>query len=223
MKHNENPDLKVFATDYSYQAVDVVKANPMYPVPEHGKGRIHASVWDITSKPESTSGDLAEGVEKLSVSEDKTPSPSVFQLPEGVEPGSVDVLTVIYVLSALHPKEWEQAIHNLYTVSFFIEVTTDGRPSNQEDSSCFGTTVVMTWPKYASRRTDCSTLQSHTSTSVEMALGYTFSKKSSWNKCLFALPAPVRRQRQHLKRANLMSPRPPKGCLRWSNWARTDV
>lgn len=29
----------------------------------------------------------------------------------------MDVITVIYVLSALHPKEFDQAIHNLYAVS----------------------------------------------------------------------------------------------------------
>ena len=68
----------------------------MYPCPEHGKGKIRASVWDITSKPSS-----------------KSP----YGLPEGIEPGTVDVITVIYVLSALHPTEWHQAIHNLYTVS----------------------------------------------------------------------------------------------------------
>lgn len=43
--------------------------------------------------------------------------PSTFSLPEGLEPGTVDVITCIYVLSALHPREWRQAIHNLYTVS----------------------------------------------------------------------------------------------------------
>jgi tRNAThr (cytosine32-N3)-methyltransferase len=94
----------------------------MYPVPEHGKGKIHASVWDITSTPSS---DPSDTMAALSLDHNAstepatlpTPPASTFALPEGVEPGSVDVLTVIYVLSALHPKEWEQAIHNLYTVS----------------------------------------------------------------------------------------------------------
>ncbi|KAK1921735.1 S-adenosylmethionine-dependent methyltransferase [Papiliotrema laurentii] len=120
MKYNENPDLTVYATDYSATAVQVVKSNPMYPVPEHGKGKIHASVWDITSTPSS---DPSDTMAALSLNHNAstepatlpTPPASTFALPEGVEPGSVDVLTVIYVLSALHPKEWEQAIHNLYT------------------------------------------------------------------------------------------------------------
>jgi tRNAThr (cytosine32-N3)-methyltransferase len=91
--HNENPELRIVATDYSSVAVSVVKKSPLYPRAEHGIGEMHAAVWDITSKGED--GD--------------------YSLPEGVEPGTVDVLSVIYVLSALHPDEWEQAIHNLYT------------------------------------------------------------------------------------------------------------
>jgi len=36
----------------------------------------------------------------------------------------VDVITVIYVLSALHPKEFDQAIHNLYAVSLSLHMFT---------------------------------------------------------------------------------------------------
>lgn len=96
LMHNENPDLKIFATDYAATAVKVVQSSSMYPRAEHGVGVLHASVYDITSKPE-------EGSEVD------------YVLPEGITPGSVDVLSVIYVLSALHPTEWEQAMHNLYT------------------------------------------------------------------------------------------------------------
>jgi tRNAThr (cytosine32-N3)-methyltransferase len=71
----------------------------MYPRAEHGKGVLHAAVWDITSKPQ----DPEQGVD--------------YTLPAGVEAGTVDIITVIFVLSALHPKEWEQAIHNMFTVS----------------------------------------------------------------------------------------------------------
>ena len=53
-------------------------------------------MWDITSRSEDPE--------------------RTYSLPEGVEPGTVDAITVIYVLSALHPDEWDQAIHNLYTV-----------------------------------------------------------------------------------------------------------
>ncbi|KAJ9097823.1 hypothetical protein QFC19_006691 [Naganishia cerealis] len=35
-------------------------------------------------------------------------------LPEGVEPGTVDIAIMIFVLSALHPLEWQRAIANVY-------------------------------------------------------------------------------------------------------------
>lgn len=143
MKYNENPDLMVHATDYSAQAVDVVKvssafgvvilglrahadqAQEMYPCPAHGEGKIKASVWDITAKPSSTSTSttLPESLSQLSIdSLAGRPDPCCYSLPEGVEPGTVDVITVIYVLSALNPKEWEQAIHNLYTVGIRLHL-----------------------------------------------------------------------------------------------------
>lgn len=99
LMHNENPDLRIFATDYSKTAVKVVQAGEMYPRAAHGLGELSASVWDITSRPSDEA--RAQGI--------------TYALPEGVEAGSVDVLTVVYVLSALHPDEWEQAVHNLYS------------------------------------------------------------------------------------------------------------
>lgn len=96
LMHNENPDLKIVATDYSAQAVKVVQSSELYPKAEHGIGEIRAAVWDITQKPAEGSG-------------------VTYALPEGVEPGTIDVLTVVYVLSALHPDEWKQAVHNLYS------------------------------------------------------------------------------------------------------------
>ncbi|KIM33976.1 hypothetical protein M408DRAFT_18943 [Serendipita vermifera MAFF 305830] len=84
---SENPNLELFACDYSSKAIEVVKTNPLYTDPPAGKGTIRASVWDLSS---------AEG------------------LPEGVEPGSVDIVVMIFVLSALHPREWTQAVANIY-------------------------------------------------------------------------------------------------------------
>ncbi|CAD6563739.1 MAG: hypothetical protein CYPHOPRED_000053 [Cyphobasidiales sp. Tagirdzhanova-0007] len=37
-------------------------------------------------------------------------------LSPGVEPESVDVVVLIFVLSALHPNEWQQAMHNIWTM-----------------------------------------------------------------------------------------------------------
>ncbi|KIR33049.1 S-adenosylmethionine-dependent methyltransferase [Cryptococcus deuterogattii MMRL2647] len=117
LMRNENPELNIYATDYSATAVKVVKANKMYPKAEHGLGTMHASVWDITSKPSphstsssSTSTSPEDQLSSLSIEEQPA-----YSLPEGINPGSVDVISVIFVLSALHPREWKQAIHNLYT------------------------------------------------------------------------------------------------------------
>ncbi|GAA5996596.1 hypothetical protein JCM5350_006756 [Sporobolomyces pararoseus] len=37
-------------------------------------------------------------------------------LPTDLEPNSVDIVSMIFVLSALHPNEWEQAVRNVYTM-----------------------------------------------------------------------------------------------------------
>nr|XP_018265270.1 S-adenosylmethionine-dependent methyltransferase [Kwoniella dejecticola CBS 10117]OBR87428.1 S-adenosylmethionine-dependent methyltransferase [Kwoniella dejecticola CBS 10117] len=118
LMRNENPDLHIYATDYSARAVEVVKANKMYPRAEHGLGELHASVWDITSKPSSSSSSSSSSrtttssVTTLSLDREADEG---YSLPEGIQPGTVDVISVIFVLSALHPKEWDQAIRNLYT------------------------------------------------------------------------------------------------------------
>ncbi len=53
-------------------------------------GNIHSAVWDLTS---------AAG------------------LPDGLVPGTVDIVTMVFVLSALHPDEWGRALVNIYTVT----------------------------------------------------------------------------------------------------------
>ncbi|WWC86707.1 uncharacterized protein L201_001584 [Kwoniella dendrophila CBS 6074] len=136
LMRNENPELNIYATDYSSKAVQVVKSNKMYPKAEHGLGQLHASVWDITSKSSSSSStktktDILKNDKEVTSVEDSiiqnTKNLSItnnsnnddveksYSLPEGIKPNSVDVISVIFVLSALHPKEWNQAIHNLYT------------------------------------------------------------------------------------------------------------
>ncbi|KAG8889665.1 hypothetical protein FRB99_003968, partial [Tulasnella sp. 403] len=61
-------------------------SNPLYNDPP--LGTVHASVWDLSSQT----------------------------LPEGLEPGSVDIVVMVFVLSALHPSEWSQAIANIFTL-----------------------------------------------------------------------------------------------------------
>ena len=103
---NQNPNLHLRAYDYSSHAVKLVQVcfivsgyakatlicswqnNPLYTSP--AAGSIHASVWDVTS---------AEG------------------LPQDVLPGTVDIVILVFVMSALHPDEWGQAINNIQKVS----------------------------------------------------------------------------------------------------------
>ncbi|KAF9494909.1 methyltransferase [Pleurotus eryngii] len=84
---NQNPLLSIRAYDYSSHAVKVVQNHPLYTSPPMGD--IHSAVWDFTS---------AAG------------------LPDGLIPGSVDIVTMVFVLSALHPDEWNRALLNVYTM-----------------------------------------------------------------------------------------------------------
>lgn len=60
--------------------------NPLYSSPPTGS--IHSSVWDLSS--------------------------STQNIPEGINAGSVDIVVMIFVLSALNPSEWKQAVANVY-------------------------------------------------------------------------------------------------------------
>ncbi|KAF8990673.1 methyltransferase [Cyathus striatus] len=82
---NSNPYLSLYAYDYSTHAVKLVQTNPLYT--STPVGSIQAAVWDVTS---------ANG------------------LPSGIEPGTVDVVILVFVMSALHPDEWGRAISNIH-------------------------------------------------------------------------------------------------------------
>ncbi|KAJ8591551.1 methyltransferase [Rhizopogon salebrosus TDB-379] len=82
---NKNPDLTIRAYDYSNHAVKLVQTNALYTSPPVGK--IEAAVWDLSS---------------------------LDKLPPGVEPGTVDIIILVFVLSALHPDEWGKAIANIH-------------------------------------------------------------------------------------------------------------
>ncbi|KAH9951088.1 methyltransferase [Amylocystis lapponica] len=81
---NSNPHLELRAYDYSSHAVKLVQTNPLYLAPPIGT--IRAAVWDLS-----------------------TPS-----LPPEVAPGSVDIVILVFVLSALHPNEWRSAVANIH-------------------------------------------------------------------------------------------------------------
>ncbi|KAF9646321.1 methyltransferase [Thelephora ganbajun] len=81
---NKNPHLSLRAYDYSPHAVKLVQRNPAYESPPMGD--IKAGVWDLSSD----------------------------QLPGDLEPESVDIAVFIFVLSALHPNEWFNAMKNVH-------------------------------------------------------------------------------------------------------------
>lgn len=85
---NKNPKLRIHACDYSSEAVSVVRSNPLYTNPTSNAFCL-STVWDLSSPT---------------------------ALPEGLKPGSVDIIVLIFVFSALHPREWQQAITNIRTL-----------------------------------------------------------------------------------------------------------
>ncbi|KAF2090625.1 putative actin-binding protein ABP140 [Saccharata proteae CBS 121410] len=82
---NENPSLKIHACDFSKTAVQVIRENESY---DNGK-MIQADVWDVAGTGEQS-------------------------LPPGIEPGSVDVVLMIFIFSALAPAQWDQAVRNIW-------------------------------------------------------------------------------------------------------------
>ncbi|KAH9926962.1 methyltransferase [Fomitopsis serialis] len=84
LSSNKNPHLSLRAYDYSSHAVKLVQTNPLYTSPPVGS--IKAAVWDLSSS----------------------------ELPPDVTPESVDVIVLVFVLSALHPHEWQRAVGNIH-------------------------------------------------------------------------------------------------------------
>jgi tRNAThr (cytosine32-N3)-methyltransferase len=85
--NNENEHLKVHACDYSKYAVKVMRESEHY-----NEKYMTADVWD------------AAGV----------PSEESDSLPPGLTEGSVDVVILIFIFSALNPNQWDHAIRNIY-------------------------------------------------------------------------------------------------------------
>ncbi|KAH0836805.1 S-adenosyl-L-methionine-dependent methyltransferase [Lanmaoa asiatica] len=80
-----NKNPRLAIRAYDYSSHAVKLNNPLYNNPPIGS--IQSAVWDLTS--EST-------------------------LPPGIEPASVDIVLCVFVLSALHPNEWGNAIANIH-------------------------------------------------------------------------------------------------------------
>jgi tRNAThr (cytosine32-N3)-methyltransferase len=92
MAQNKNPGLRLHACDFSKKAVEVIQSNPSYTADET-IGNVKASVWDVAS-PLEDGGKVA--------------------LPEGIEPGTVDIVILIFIFSALSPTQWDQALWNIW-------------------------------------------------------------------------------------------------------------
>jgi len=80
---SDNPNLHVYGCDYSQEAINVVKTNPLY-----SSSSCTAFVWDITAK----------------------------SIPDEISPESMDVIILVFVLSALLPSEWLMAVNNIYRI-----------------------------------------------------------------------------------------------------------
>ncbi|KAF2683481.1 methyltransferase [Lentithecium fluviatile CBS 122367] len=89
LQKRKNPGLKIHACDFSKKAVELIRGHELYD-PEH----IQADVWDVAASTDSENAGL----------------------PPGIEEGSVDVVLMIFIFSALNPRQWDQAVRNIWKV-----------------------------------------------------------------------------------------------------------
>ncbi|KAK2767583.1 hypothetical protein FQN54_003741 [Arachnomyces sp. PD_36] len=86
LRGNENEGLRVHACDFSKKAVEVMRGSEMFD-----EKYMAADVWDVAAEGEGS-------------------------LPPGLEEGSVDVVVLIFIFSALAPEQWVKALRNIYRV-----------------------------------------------------------------------------------------------------------
>lgn len=84
---NTNPSLLIYACDFSSSAIDVIRSSPFYA--QYSPDHVRAEVWDAASASQ--------------------------MLPPNIAAGSVDVVLLIFVFSALSPRQWDQAVRNIWT------------------------------------------------------------------------------------------------------------
>lgn len=85
LANNQNPELRLHACDYSKKAIEVIRSQPAY-VEQNEPRILQADVWDAAGE--------------------------VF--PPGLDAGSVDIIVMIFIFSALAPSQWDQAVKNAY-------------------------------------------------------------------------------------------------------------
>lgn len=89
LQSSRNKRLKIHACDFSKKAVELIRGHELYD-----PAVIQADVWDVASSPESENAGL----------------------PPGLTENSVDVVLMIFIFSALNPKQWDQAVRNIWRV-----------------------------------------------------------------------------------------------------------
>jgi tRNAThr (cytosine32-N3)-methyltransferase len=89
LQNSKNKNLKIHACDFSKKAVELIREHELYD-----SENIQADVWDVAASPDSENGGL----------------------PPGLSEGSVDVVLMIFIFSALNPKQWDQAVRNIWRV-----------------------------------------------------------------------------------------------------------
>ncbi|KAF4547767.1 tRNA(Thr) (cytosine(32)-N(3))-methyltransferase-like protein [Elsinoe fawcettii] len=83
---SKNDKLNLFACDYSKKAVEVMRKSELYD-----QKYMRAEVWDLAGE-----GDAA--------------------VPPGLSNGSVDIVIMVFVFSALEPRQWTQALENVWNL-----------------------------------------------------------------------------------------------------------
>lgn len=91
LQRSRNPNLRIHACDFSKKAVELIREHELYD-----GDKIRADVWDVASPSSSD------------------PANPDANLPPGLTEGSVDVIILIFIFSALHPSQWEQAVRNVH-------------------------------------------------------------------------------------------------------------
>jgi tRNAThr (cytosine32-N3)-methyltransferase len=89
LQTSRNKRLMIHACDFSKKAVELIRGHELYDTEV-----IQADVWDVAASPDSENGGL----------------------PPGLQEESVDVVLMIFIFSALHPRQWDQAVRNIWRV-----------------------------------------------------------------------------------------------------------
>lgn len=107
--NNQNPRLKLHAFDFSKKAVELMRADPRYD-----ERVMRADVWDVaaTGTTNLTPSDTDPESNTPAISEESEPDNN--NLPPGLTPGSVDIVLLIFVFSALSPSQWSIAVRNIH-------------------------------------------------------------------------------------------------------------